>query len=290
MLVAIYGTKFNQHSADVTQSLLSVLQKFNIQVAIYEPLNQFLHTFSNISFPVAETFRSHDDLPSETRFMMSVGGDGTFLNSITIVRDKGIPIVGINIGRLGFLATVAASELSDFVEKLVSDQYALEERTLLHLNAKEELFGDFPYALNDMVIQKQATGLITIHTWINNEFLNSFWADGLIVASPTGSSAYSMSVGGPVVAPNTQNLIISPIAPHNLSIRPLIISDRDILRFKPECRGNRFIVTLDSRSAECPCGTEIEIKKADFKVKIVKSASFYTTLRNKLMWGADMRN
>ena len=290
MTVAVYGTIFNEQSAKIVRDLAKLLTDADVDVLIYRPLLDFLASGSKPDYPVSGTFYKHDELPPDTRFLVSIGGDGTFLNSVVIVRNSGIPIVGINAGRLGFLATIAEADLRESVEKMLAGALSIEERTLLRLDAEGDPFGDFPYALNDMVIQKSTTGLITIHTWSNDEFLNSYWADGLIVATPTGSSAYSLSVGGPVVAPESQNFIISPVAAHNLNVRPLVIPDSVTLRLKADCRNNRFTLSLDSRSVECACEAEIKLSRADFKIKVVKSASFYTTLSNKLMWGVDKRN
>jgi NAD+ kinase len=290
MIIAVYGKTFNERSAQVVYSLSGILTEAGVDVVMYEPLHDFLRSTPETFDHIKGTFRGYEDLPSDTRFLMSVGGDGTFLGSGMIVRDSGIPIVGINIGRLGFMANVTELDLKESVGKLLAGELAIEERTLLRLEAKGNLFGDFPYALNDAVIQKNTTGLIIIHTWSNDEFLNSYWADGLIVATPTGSTAYSLSVGGPVMAPESQNFIISPMAPHNLNVRPLVIPDSVVLRLSADCRAGGFTLSLDSRSAECACGTEITLQRADFKIKVVKSTSFYATLRHKLMWGADKRN
>ena len=291
-MIAIYGRPFDERSALVIHRLLEILKQADVGVLIHEPLYDFLFSLPEPAGNIVGTFRGYDDLRCDTRFLISVGGDGTFLNSINIVRDSGIPVVGINTGRLGFLAHITGDDLQESVEKLLTGTLPIEERTLMHVTVNDRPADSFPYALNDMVIQKRAAGLITIHTWSNNEFLNSYWADGLIVSTPTGSSAYSLSVGGPIVAPESQNFIISPIAAHNLNVRPLVIPDNVVLKLKAECRDNdrRFTLSLDSRSVECTSGTEIELKRAGFKVKIVKSASFYTTLRNKLMWGVDKRN
>ncbi len=290
MTIAIYGKAYNERSAEIVGQLLHVLNKAGVDVWMYQPMRDFLDSISKLPGHIAGTFLSHQELHPETRFLMSIGGDGTFLASINIIRNSGIPVVGINIGRLGFLATIAEPDLHESVGKLLAGELPVEERTLLRLDADGYLFGDFPYALNDAVVQKKFPGLITIHTWSDNDFLNSYWADGLIVATPTGSSAYSLSVGGPIVAPDSRNFIISPIAPHNLNVRPLVIPDSSALRLKVDCRSEHFTVSLDSRSVECPSGTELELKRADFKIKVVKSSSFYTTLRNKLMWGMDKRN
>lgn len=291
-MVAIFSKTFDEHSARVIRRLLEILTQAGVDVLMYQPLYDFLRLFPEPFSGVAGTYSVHEDLPSGTRYLISAGGDGTFLNSINIIRDSGIPVVGINTGRLGFLANIAWDDMQESVEKLLADELPVEERSLIHATINGQAAENFPYALNDAVIHKSAIGMITVHTWSNGEFLNSYWADGLIVATPTGSSAYSLSVGGPIVAPESQNFIVSPIAAHNMNVRPLIIPDHVTLKLKAECRDKRrhFTLSLDSRPVECASGTEIELKRAGFKVKIVKSASFYTTLRNKLMWGVDKRN
>ena len=291
-MIAIYSKTFDERCAHVIRQLLEILAHADVDVFIYQPLCDFLKSLPEPVYHCSGTFNRYDDLNQNTHFLISVGGDGTFLNSINIVRDSGIPVIGINIGRLGFLAHITEDDLQESVEKLLTGELPIRERTLIHATINGQPANDFPYALNDIVIQKSAVGFITVHTWSNDEFLNSYWADGLIVSTPTGSSAYSLSVGGPIVAPDSQNFIISPIAAHNLNVRPLVIPDHVTLRLKAECRNQDryFTLSLDSRSVECASGTEIELKRAGFKVKIVKSASFYTTLRNKLMWGADKRN
>ncbi|MDR2037927.1 MAG: NAD kinase [Bacteroidales bacterium] len=290
MIIAVYSKIFNDRSAEIIRSLLKLLDKLGVDMMIFRPMYEFLLSQPQKINSGLRTFTSHDDLNNDVRFLITVGGDGTFLQSVNIIRNSGIPIVGINIGRLGFLATIAEPELEDSIKKLLAGALPIEERTLLRMDTEKNKFNDFPYALNDVVIQKKNTGLITVHTWYNDDFLNSYWADGLIIATPTGSSAYSMSVGGPIVAPESENFIISPIAPHNLTVRPLIIPDNAVLRLKTSCRSDHFIVSLDSRSFEYPCNTEITLQRANFKVKVIKSSSFYATLRNKLMWGEDKRN
>ena len=291
-MIAIYSKTFDERCASVIRHLSELLTHANVDVLIHQPLYDFLNTLPESIYPVAGIFRGYNDLGQDVRFLVSVGGDGTFLDSINIVRDSGIPVVGINIGRLGFLAHITGADLQESVEKLLAGDLPVEERTLLHATIDGQPADSFPYALNDIVIQKSTVGFITVHTWSNDEFLNSYWADGLIVSTPTGSSAYSLSVGGPIVAPESQNFIISPIAAHNLNVRPLIIPDNVTLRLKAVCRNQdrHFTLSLDSRSVKCASGAEIELKRAGFKVKIVKSTSFYVTLRNKLMWGADKRN
>ena len=291
-MIAIYSKTFDNCSAQVIQRLMEILAQSDADVSMYQPLHEFMLSLPEPIGSIAGTFSGYNDLNQSTSFLISVGGDGTFLDSINIIRDSGIPVAGINTGRLGFLANITVEDLRESVEKLLAGELSLEERTLIHATVNGQPAENFPYALNDAVIRKNAGGLITVHTWSNDEFLNSYWADGLIVSTPTGSSAYSLSVGGPIVAPESQNFIISPIAAHNLNVRPLVIPDNVVLRLKAESRdrNGHFTLSLDSRSVECADGSEIELKRAEFKIKIVKSASFYATMRNKLMWGVDKRN
>ncbi|MDR1672143.1 MAG: NAD kinase [Bacteroidales bacterium] len=289
MSIAVYAKKFNDRSADITRVLLEIFRRQSTDVYLCRPMYDFMRTKTE-NTAIAGTFTDHSDLHASVQFLVSVGGDGTFLESVNIVRDSGIPVAGVNIGRLGFLATIAEAELPLFAKKLLSGGLEFEERTLLHVSGCNIPSEDFPYALNDVVVQKKMSGLITVHVRSNNDFLNSYWADGLIVATPTGSSAYSMSVGGPIVAPESHNFIISPIAPHNLTVRPLVIPDHAVLRLKIDTRSTSFSLSLDSRTFDCLPGSEIELKRASFTVKTVKTASFYATLRNKLMWGEDKRN
>jgi NAD+ kinase len=256
-MIAIYSKTFDEHCASVVRRLLGVLAQADVDVLMYQPLCDYLRSLPESIRCVAGTFRKYDDLRPDTRFLLSVGGDGTFLNSIDIIRNSGIPVAGINTGRLGFLANITNENLRESVEKLLAGELPVEERTLIHATVNGQPAHGFPYALNDMVIQKSVSGLITVHTWSNNEFLNSYWADGLIVSTPTGSSAYSLSVGGPIVAPESQNFIISPIAAHNLNVRPLVIPDSMTLKLKVECRNKEeyFSLSLDSRSVECVSGT-----------------------------------
>jgi len=290
-MIAIYSKNFDESSASVILRLLDLLQQAGIEISMYKSLYDYVVSLKIKSVNISNTFYEYHDLQPTTRFLISVGGDGTFLNSINVIRDSGIPVVGINTGRLGFLANITGENLQESVEKLLSGELLVEERSLIHVTVNGQPAENFPYALNDAVIRRNTAGLITVHTWSAGEFLNSYWADGLIVATPTGSSAYSLSVGGPIVAPESQNFIISPIAAHNLNVRPLVIPDNATLRLIAECRDKgRFTLSIDSRSIECTSGDEIEIKRAEFKIKIIQSASFYSTLRNKLMWGVDKRN
>lgn len=292
MKIALFGRNFNDSFNNVISGLFEKFRQNNVIVWAFEPFYQYLQQEKRIPLDVDGTYATHLELPSDTELMISIGGDGTFLEAITIIRSSGIPIVGINSGRLGFLANISSIEVSRAFENLLHKNYSIEERSLVHLTSKETLFNDFPYALNEFTLQKTGSSLITIQVTINNEYMTAYWSDGLIIATPTGSTAYSLSLGGPIVTPDSKNFIITPIAAHNLNVRPLIIPDDATLKFTVSGRSDHFFATLDSRSATFQMDNEVIISKADFNVKIIKlpDIDFFTTLRNKLMWGADRRN
>jgi NAD+ kinase len=285
MHAAIFGKVINERNAALICRMIRILKAENVFLhhSVFECLKHLPEAGQ-----AAGAFSSFHDLPGSIAYFFSVGGDGTFLESVHFVRNSGIPIVGVNSGRLGFLATIAEQQLQDSIERLMNGDMPVEERSLLSVNGNT-CIDDFPCALNDVVVQKKA-GLITVHVWCNGEFLNSYWADGRIIATPPGSSADAMSVGGPIVAPESKNFIISPIAPHNLTVRPLVIPDSARLKLKIDSRTSAYTLSLDSRSYDCPTQTEITVERAGFTVKTVNPLSFYTALRNKLMWGEDKRN
>lgn len=292
MKIALFGRNFNDSFNNVISGLFEKFRQNNVSVWAFEPFYQYLQQEKKIPLDVDGTYATHLELPADTELMISIGGDGTFLEAITIIRSSGIPIVGINSGRLGFLANISSIEVSRAFENLLNKNYSIEERSLVHLASKETLFNDFPYALNEFTLQKTGSALITIQVAINNEYMTAYWSDGLIIATPTGSTAYSLSLGGPIVTPDSKNFIITPIAAHNLNVRPLIIPDDATLKFTVSGRSDHFFATLDSRSATFQMDNEVVISKANFNVRIIKlpDIDFYTTLRNKLMWGADRRN
>jgi NAD+ kinase len=292
MKIALFGRNFNDNFNSVVYDLLKKLYDNGISISIFAPFEQYLVKEKKFAFSFDTTYSDTNDLPEDTEMLMSIGGDGTFLEAITLIRNKGIPIIGINSGRLGFLANIGTNEVSTAIDHLIQKKYTIEERSLVKLNSKETLFEDFPYALNEFTLQKTSSSLIAIHVTINDEYLTSYWSDGLIISTPTGSTAYSLSLGGPLVTPLSEIFIITPIAVHNLNVRPLVIPDNATLKITASGRTDLYLTTLDSRSAKCSIGNEITITKSDFKLKIVKlpEISFYSTLRNKLMWGADKRN
>ena len=292
MKIAIYsrGIKENQHQ-DIIQ-LLDELSLSKVEPVFYQDFfNQF---YSAIDIKTNySTFNSSDDLDDSFDCMMSLGGDGTLLDTVTFVKDSGIPILGINYGRLGFLANISREELHLAVQALVNCTYLLDKRTLLHLDANIPLFEDGPFALNEFTLHKKdSSPMIKIHTYLNGEFLNTYWADGLIVATPTGSTGYSLSCNGPVVFPDSGSLVITPVSPHNLNIRPIVVPDDNIVSFEVEGRTDGFLCTLDSRRVVVPKEIQLAVRKENFMVSLVRlnENNFLQTLRNKLSWGLDKRN
>ncbi len=276
----------------VAETLFNRLRSNNVAISIYKPFYEFLRDKADLDPRPEKLFSSNRDLDRQNQFMFTIGGDGTILETISVVRDTGIPVLGINSGKLGFLASISAGKTDMAIDALLSGKFSLEKRSMLKLDPSAGVFGDFPYALNEFTIQKKDASMITIQAWLDNDFLNSYWADGLIISTPTGSTAYSLSVGGPLLTPDTRGLIISPIAPHNLTVRPIVIPDSNSVRLKVSSRSGDFLLSMDYRSALFPANTEIVLRRSEFEISLVRldDQDFYTTLRNKLMWGADKRN
>ena len=294
MKIAIFGKQINEIYKEKIEKLFEILRNKDIEVVIYDEFLENLKNQLNFNPQISAVYHNESEIYQNVDFIFSIGGDGTFLETVNQVKNSGIPILGINTGRLGFLtSSYEASEFEEVIEMLKNKNFEIEKRTLLQMNVQNNHFKDFNFALNEITVHKHHTSsMITIHSYINDEFLNSYWADGLIIATPTGSTAYSLSVGGPIVAPNSGNLIITPIAPHNLSIRPIVINDNNVIKLKVESRTNSFLASLDQRSEVIENELEIIIKKADFQINTIKfpNQSFYKTIRNKLMWGLDKRN
>lgn len=293
MKVAIFGLELNRSDISYFSKLLNGLLKAD---AILFVETQFLKLIQQFGLPIeAASFDSDNGLTHDIDLFISVGGDGTMLRAITYVGDLGIPMVGLNTGRLGFLSTFKKEEADLLVKLFVSGAYTLEKRSLVQLK-ETQLLGNFVgpnFALNEITIsRKDTTSMITVHTHLNDEFLTSYWADGLIVSTPTGSTGYSLSCGGPVITPTAQSLVLTPIAPHNLNARPLVISEKTELRLQVFGREDTHLVSLDSRIATIPDGGEIVITTAPFQINMVvfHTESFLKTLRNKLLWGEDTRN
>lgn len=293
MQVAIFGKKVGEDFLPVFSSMISKLKRCKVEVWVYKPFYDFLSFELKYSIENIHLFSSHEQIKDNVDMVFSVGGDGTFLDSVMIVKDSGIPIVGINSGRLGFLANIAREDVEEAIEDVVNGNYVVESRQVLKLEATNGQFSEFHYALNDLTVQKSDNlSMITVHVYVNEEYLASYWADGLIVATPTGSTAYSLSAGGPIVVPGSDALLITPICPHNLTFRPVMVPFDNKIRLKVEGRSSNFLVSLDSRSEVFSSQDEFVVTKADFSISVIKlkGHDFYTTLRNKLMWGADKRN
>ena len=293
MKIAIYGQSADKISKNIFLELLSISKSENIILLIEKKYNSILLHKSEISH-THKLFSSYEDLDSTIDLMITIGGDGTLLRSITFVRDLGIPIIGINTGRLGFLATLNQELLNVELKKILKGEFKIEERSLLEVRVNNnDDFSDFNFALNEVSVgRKNTTSMIEIKTTLNGEYLNTYWADGLIVSTPTGSTGYSLSCGGPIMTPSSQTFSITPIAPHNLNARPLVISDEIKIELSVEGREESHLLSLDSRINSLKNNIKIKIKKASYKIKLAsfKNNSFYQTLRSKLLWGEDRRN
>jgi NAD+ kinase len=289
--IAIYGKKLEENYFSFVQLLFQKLLEKDVEIVVYKSFYEDLSKKISLD-NLLKTFTNHEDI-CNVDYLFSIGGDGTLLKTITFVRDKNIPILGINTGRLGFLTSIATEEIDRAINDILSKKFDLDTRTLLSLETENNLFGDINYALNEITLQKKDTSsMVTIQVYIGDDFLNSYWADGLIISTPTGSTAYSLSCNGPIILPGSGNIIITPIAPHNLNVRPIVIPDGTELTLKIDGRTDNFLVALDSRSLTVPMSVELKIKKSLHQINLIrlKNYSFLNTLRTKLIWGLDNRN
>jgi NAD+ kinase len=292
MKIAIYsrGIENDQHKDMVI--LLEELKKYQVEPVFFQDFFNQFYSAVNITDKYS-TFNSAEDLDESIDCVISLGGDGTLLDTLSFVQDKGIPVLGINYGRLGFLANIGKEDIRLAIKALAERTYVTDNRTLIHLDADIPIFDKVPYGLNEFSIQKKdSSSMIKIHTYLNGEFLNAYWADGLIVATPTGSTGYSLSCNGPIVFPDSGSFVITPIAPHNLNIRPIIVPDNNIISFEVEGRTDSFICTLDSRRVVVHKEAQLAVKKEKFGINLIRlnENNFLQTLRNKLSWGFDKRN
>jgi len=289
MKIGVFGSEYQTDKKALLHRLFDKLKTMNAE--IYVDNKFYIYLTGTLNFEPKITGVLCDDA-FDLDIALSVGGDGTFLHTVARVNRKNIPILGINTGRLGFLADISANEIEKTLDELSENNYIIEERTLLKLHAEDRLFQGYNYALNEVAVLKRDTSsMITIHTQLNGKFLTSYQADGLVLATPTGSTAYSMSINGPILIPECENLTLSPVAPHSLNVRPLVIPDSYTISLIVESRSNSFLVALDGRSEVFPSGIELTISKAGDTAKVIKRCdqTFYQTLREKLMWGADAR-
>ena len=293
MKVAIYGQTYQDDILEYLTELLDELHQANAEIAIEKEFYAFFCAHRDVGD--YQTFTETKGLDDTFNMFVSFGGDGTILRATTYVRDTGIPIIGVNTGRLGFLSTFKKEDVRKVVQEFIKGDYTIVERSLVAVSSDSNIpeFSRMNFALNEVTVsRKDTTSMITVETFLNDEYLTSYWADGLIIATPTGSTGYSLSCGGPVIEPTAKSLVLTPIAPHNLNARPLVISDDTVIRLKVSGREEHHLVSLDSRIASVANGKELEIKKATFTVKMIEytSESFLKTLRNKLLWGEDKRN
>jgi len=292
MKIAIYGRDFNDSVLPFVQEVFNALAENNITILIYQRFNNFIKNKIKLPEEVA-VFANHKELADHADVLLSLGGDGTLLDTLSLIRNSQIPVIGINFGRLGFLASINKNEIKKAIEALVKGEYSLDKRVILNLESQNSLFGEENFALNDITIHRRDnSAMMIIHAYMNGEFINSYWADGLIIATPTGSTAYSLSCGGPIILPNAQNFVITPIAPHNLNVRPIIVPDDVVLTFEIEARSTKYLVSCDSRTETVDRSVKITVNKANFNVNLIRlnNETYLTTLRNKLLWGIDTRN
>ncbi len=292
MKLAVFGRKFDKGFEASLHVFFNKVCEQNAEVYIYKPFFDFLKNNPLNNICAFKEFNSFENITPDFDFFFSLGGDGTFLEAVQFVRDSGIPIVGINTGHLGFLANISQEEIGKSLDYIFTGDYVTEKRSLIAFHSPDNPFSDFPYGLNEVTIQKNDPSLIAIDVEINGNFLNTYWTDGLIISTPTGSTAYTMSAGGPILSPDCHAIIISPIASHNLTVRPIVITDNVELKLKVKSRSGLFLVTIDSRSHEFSCEKPIILKMAGFTIQMAQlpNHTFFSTIRKKLMWGADIRN
>jgi len=290
MKIAVHGKEFNRVSAPFIAHIFEILARYKVDLLVSTKFARYLKR--PLIKSAFHTFHNGAEL-HDVGLFLSIGGDGTLLESITLIGKTEIPVMGINTGRLGFLATISRDETEKAIQHLVEGSFTLDKRGLLKVETSNEIFGDLNFGLNDFTLMKKdSSSMITIHAYIDGEFLNTYWADGIIVSTPTGSTGYSLSCGGPLIFPRSGNFVITPVSPHNLTVRPIVVSDSAMITFQVEGRSKRFLVSLDSRMSSVDSAEKLEIRKADFFVHLVQLESnhYFKTLRQKLNWGLDIRN
>ncbi|MGV3640342.1 MAG: NAD kinase [Adhaeribacter sp.] len=291
MKLAILGKPFSEKLIPYLQGLFDDLASRQAEIMVVESFRIYLQNHLQLPEGIV-TFRRGDPLAG-VNFVLSIGGDGTLLDAVTYVGARQIPILGINTGRLGFLASVPYDNIAGAIDALYKGHYVIDERSLIRADTDQEVFDGINFGLNEFSILKTDTStMIVVHTYLDGEYLNSYWADGLLVSTPTGSTGYSLSCGGPVVLPQTNNFVISPVCPHNLNVRPLVVPDKSVITFEIEGRSNNFLISLDSRSRPVDASIQIAVRRENFNARLVKmtDVNFLSTLRNKLNWGMDKRN
>lgn len=292
VVIAIYGKYLEISFKNELELLFAILQKNQVEVVIYAPFHEYLIKEFNLQISTRALFRTSGEVKHLADYMLSLGGDGTFLESVAFIEESCIPVLGINFGRLGFLANISTEDIGSAINLLLTNKFSIERRSLLQVFIEKNPFSNFPFGLNDLTIQKKGTSMINVNAYIDDDFLCTYWADGLIISTPTGSTAYSLSVGGPIVSPSLPSFLISPIAPHHLTVRPFVIPDSCTLKLEVTGRAGEVDISLDSHSYTMTLPLTLEVKKAPFHIGLVnlQGTNFFKTLRNKLLWGVDKRN
>ena len=290
MTIALFGKSFAPENADYLRQIMLGLAENQAEIIVHKPFADIVGAYvpEGVKYGV---FHSHADLRADLLF--SIGGDGTILDVVPLVLDSGMPVVGINMGRLGFLSSISKNEIEKAVSGVFSGDYVVEQRSLLELVSPDNVFGDMRYALNELtVIRNPEHSLLAIKVFVDDVYLNTYWDDGILLATPTGSTAYSLSAGGPIIAPNSKSFVVTPIAAHNLTVRPIIIPDDSEIRIQVEGREKKFVFSMDSRTCALDTSVELKVRKANFCLNLVRmqGEDFFGTIRNKLMWGKDNRN
>lgn len=292
MKILVHGKEFKRESVAFILKLFEIMARNKIEVSVSAKFDAQLRHHQAFKSVERSIYEPGTALSGHSCFI-SIGGDGTLLESVTHIGASEIPILGINTGRLGFLATISRNDVENALEQVVGGSFQLDRRTILKLETQQNVFGPLNFALNDFtVVKKDTSSMITIHTFIDGEFLNSYWADGIIVATPTGSTGYSLSCGGPLIFPRSGNFVLTPVSPHNLTVRPIIVSDSSVISFEIEGRSKKFLVSLDSRISTVDNTVKLTVKKGDFRVNLIQleGQHYFKTLRQKLNWGLDIRN
>lgn len=292
IMIAIYGKTVKQKNIVFIEEILTQLKRHGLKYTMDEDYARLLCNDHGFKLD-GDTYSDFDEVRNSTDVLFSLGGDGTILDAVTFIKDTETPILGINFGRLGFLANIGTDQIQEAIEVVEKGKYLIDKRSLIELQCNKPIFPEFPYALNEMTVQrKDQSSMITVHTYLNGELLNEYWADGLIISTPTGSTGYSLSCGGPIIYPTSGNFVLTPIAPHNLNVRPIIVSDDVVLSFEVTGRGDSFLCTLDSRFEKIDSSFQLAVKKASFGVRLVRltDMNFISSLKNKLNWGRDQRN
>ena len=291
-MIALYGKTLHDRHVPYVVDLLAQLRSRKVLMCFEKKYAELLQQKGIVLQLEDVVFSEYAEVQQQTELLFSMGGDGTILECLTLIRDAGTPILGVNFGRLGFLATVGREHIESVLDAILQRNYLIDERTVLSLSSNLPLF-EQSFALNEMTIQrKDQSSMITIHTYLNGELLNAYWADGLIVSTPTGSTGYNLSCGGPILHPSSRNFILTPVAPHNLNVRPMVVNDDVVLSFRVTGRGNSFLCTLDSRFQTIDASCQLAVSKAPFTANLVRlnDVSFLNALRTKLNWGTDQRN